>query len=206
MAALLCALQAAPPQRADEAVRQLGGQAHHMEVLHHRCIEQAPATEQPALDSCCTQCRLCFFSLAADQLAGSALTLSNILGTGVLYRLAVVPCSHHEGNKAAVAPPAPLVVIPRPHDLDAGQGPKAPKLLLQDLLIQIWGQVACSAAARSGQAPAATFPGSPCQVWGQTACCLPQSVIRAQLHMFMSEAGRHAMIPKQATASTGCLP
>ena len=96
-----------------------------------------------------------------DQLAGSALTLSTSWGTGSLCQPAEVTSSHHEGNKAAVAPAAPLVVIPRPHDLDTGQGPKAPKLLLQDLLIQIWGQITCSAAVRSEHTPAAQFSVMP---------------------------------------------
>ena len=98
---------------------------------------------------------------AANQLAGSALTLSTSWGTGALCQSAEAPSAHHEGNKAAVATAAPLVVIPWPHDLDAGQRPKAPKLLLQDLLIQIWGQVTCSRVARSEQVPAATSLASP---------------------------------------------
>ena len=49
---------------------------------------------------------------------------------------------HHEGHKAAIAPAPPLIVVAWPHDLHACDGPKAHKLPLEHLLINIWRQVA----------------------------------------------------------------
>ena len=51
---------------------------------------------------------------------------------------------YHVGHKAAVAPAASLIIITRPHDLDAGQIAKPPKLLLQNLLIHLWCKIACA--------------------------------------------------------------
>lgn len=50
--------------------------------------------------------------------------------------------THHEGHKAAVAAAPPLLLITRPHDLDAGDGPEAPKLPLEHLLVHVRRQVA----------------------------------------------------------------
>jgi hypothetical protein len=57
--------------------------------------------------------------------------------------------AHHERHEAAVALPPPLLLVARPHDLDAGDGAKAPKLALQDLLVDVRPQVA-DVAARVG--------------------------------------------------------
>lgn len=48
---------------------------------------------------------------------------------------------HHERHEAAVAPLAPLLLVARPHDLDAADRTKPPKLLEQDLLVHVWCQI-----------------------------------------------------------------
>ncbi len=50
--------------------------------------------------------------------------------------------AHHECDKAGVAGPAALLLVAGPHYLYAGDGPKAPKLPLEHLLIHVWRQVA----------------------------------------------------------------
>ena len=49
---------------------------------------------------------------------------------------------HHESNEAGVAGPAALLLVAGPHDLDAGNWPKPPKLPLEHLLIHVRRQVA----------------------------------------------------------------
>ena len=48
-------------------------------------------------------------------------------------RLCIEIGADHEGDKATVAPSAPLVIVARPHDLDTGNVSKADELPLQHL-------------------------------------------------------------------------
>lgn len=44
---------------------------------------------------------------------------------------------HHEGHKAAVPAALPLLLISRPHDLDAPDGPEATKLASKVRLVDL---------------------------------------------------------------------
>lgn len=49
---------------------------------------------------------------------------------------------HHEGDEAAVAAAPALLLVARPHDLNARDRPEAPKLALEHLLVHIRRQIA----------------------------------------------------------------